>query len=127
MARATTRTFSAEMLVVTAENFSVTVEKVRKELGFPSLARNGIILTIVRKTPTHMMGVNLSDRVAPAARLQNRTCTFRRIRLLNCLAVVISIFGKVWEMCFESLNICRKSKIFHPYIGTTTVFKACSL
>ena len=66
--------------------------------------------------------VNLSEGVAPSARLQNRTCTFQRIRLLNGLAVVISTSDEAWEMCFESLNICAESEVFHPYIG----YKPCS-
>ena len=33
--------------------------------------------------------VNLSDRVTPAARLQNRACDFRRTRLLNVFCFVM--------------------------------------
>ena len=32
--------------------------------------------------------VNLSERVAPSARLQNRACDFRRTRLLNVFCLV---------------------------------------
>ena len=63
---------------------------------------------MLRTGSQHM--VNLSDEVALAARLQNRTCTFRRIRLLNGLAVVISTSGEAWEMCFESLNSLRRKQ-----------------
>jgi hypothetical protein len=34
--------------------------------------------------------VNLSDRVTPAARLQNRACDFRRTRLLDVFCLVMA-------------------------------------
>src|SRR5262249_15568555 len=43
----------------------------------------------VSKWPRNPLLVNLSERITPPARLQNRACDFRRTRLLNVFCFVM--------------------------------------